>query len=70
MTTHFNKTVIREINAEVENALKGIEEKFGLNISVGNARFNVAECNTKITMQIPGATNPNTEFMGLPPNVV
>ena len=36
----FNKTTISELRKDLENAIKSAEEKHGIAISLGSAKFN------------------------------
>lgn len=67
--TSFEKPTLRIINAEIESALQSVATKYGIKISVGNASYNVAECNVKVNMRVPGVANPHAEILGLPTNI-
>lgn len=44
----LDRTSVRQINSEIESALKAVAEKYGVAIKVGNSRFSNNNCTTKI----------------------
>lgn len=46
--TTFNRQNIRQINAEMEAALKAIANKYGVEVSMGSTRFTGANFTTKV----------------------
>lgn len=46
--TTFNRQNIRQINAEMEAALKAIANKYGVEVNLGSTRFTGANFTTKI----------------------
>lgn len=46
--TSFNRQNIRQINSELEAALKQVAEKYGLEVKLGNTRFTGDNFSTKV----------------------
>jgi len=46
--TSFNRQNIRQINSELEAALKQVAEKYGLEVKLGNTRFTGDNFTTKV----------------------
>lgn len=44
----LDRASVRQINSEIESALKAVAEKYGVAIKVGNSRFSNNNCTTKI----------------------
>lgn len=44
----LDRASVRQINSEIESALKAVAEKYGIAIKVGNSRFSNTNCTTKI----------------------
>ena len=52
--TSFNRQNIRQINSELEAALKQVAEKYGLEVKLGNTRFSVDNFTTKVQVATVG----------------
>lgn len=50
----FNRQNIRQINSEIDNALKSIAKKYGVNINLKNTRFSTDNYSTKIEVATVG----------------
>lgn len=50
----INRTNLREINEEIKSALKEVEDKFGVNIELGNSRFTDKNYTTKVKVAVVG----------------
>tara|TARA_R110000782_G_scaffold37846_3_gene89248 strand:+ start:1102 stop:1500 length:399 start_codon:yes stop_codon:yes gene_type:complete len=46
--TNFDKANLQALRVEMDNALKGLEKKFGITIKAGNASFSGNECTFKV----------------------
>ena len=52
--TSFNRQNIRQINSELEAALKQVAEKYGLEVKLGNTRFTSDNFTTKVQVATVG----------------
>ena len=52
--TTFNRQNIRQINSEIEAALKSIANKYGVEVKLGNTRFTGANFTTKVQVATVG----------------
>lgn len=52
--TSFNRQNIRQINSELEAALKQVAEKYGLEVKLGNTRFTGDNFTTKVQVATVG----------------
>lgn len=52
--TSFNRKNIRQINNELEAALKQVAEKYGLEVKLGNTRFTGDNFSTKVQVATVG----------------
>jgi hypothetical protein len=52
--TAFNRQNIRQINSELEAALKQVAEKYGLEVKLGNTRFTGDNFTTKVQVATVG----------------
>jgi len=52
--TSFNRQNIRQINSELEAALKQVAEKYGLEVKLGNTRFTGDNFSTKVQVATVG----------------
>lgn len=50
----FNKTNLRQMNAEIESALKQIASKYGLEVKLGNTRFSKQNASSKFELMTIG----------------
>tara|TARA_R110002073_G_scaffold212798_1_gene373099 strand:- start:220 stop:615 length:396 start_codon:yes stop_codon:yes gene_type:complete len=46
--TNFDKANLQALRVEMDNALKGLEKKFGITIKAGNASYSGNECTFKV----------------------
>ena len=52
--TSFNRQNIRQINSELEAAIKQVAEKYGLEVKLGNTRFTGDNFSTKVQVATIG----------------
>jgi len=52
--TSFDRQNIRQINSEIESAIKSIAEKYGLEVKLGSTRFTNSNFTTKLQVATVG----------------
>lgn len=54
MIKKIDRGTVRQINAEIEDALQAIAEKHGIQLAMGSSRFNANEMATRVTFKTVG----------------
>lgn len=73
----ITKQLIREINADIQEALKAVAEKHGVKISIGGTSYSTADFTTKVKVESAEAEQVKGEeskqwarLLDLPENVI
>jgi hypothetical protein len=53
--TKFDKPLLRVLRQEIDMALKAVGDKYGMEISAGNASFAAKEAHFKVSLKLRGA---------------
>lgn len=48
--TNFDRSNLRQINAEIEQAMKAVAQKYGLQVKLGNTRFSNSNASSKFEL--------------------